>query len=90
MPGVIYLGTSGNTKAMADAIVKGASSRNVDAKAVNFHEAKTGVVFLPIKQRASEVLDKYVLYFLMACGFSWLVELPFVLLQDGSVLQEEF
>jgi hypothetical protein len=41
MPGVIYLGTSGNTK--ADAIVKGASSRNVDAKAMNFHEAKTGV-----------------------------------------------
>jgi flavodoxin I len=42
MPGVvvIYLSTSGNTKAMADAIVEGASSRNVDAKAVNFHEAK--------------------------------------------------
>jgi flavodoxin short chain len=42
MPGVIvvYLSTSGNTKAMADAIVEGASSRNVDAKAVNFIEAK--------------------------------------------------
>jgi flavodoxin I len=42
MPGVIviYLSTSGNTKAMADAIVEGASSRNVDAKAVNFNEAK--------------------------------------------------
>ena len=41
MPGVIvvYLSTSGNTKGMADAIVEGASSRNVDAKAVNFHEA---------------------------------------------------
>jgi len=37
---VIYLSTSGNTKAMADAIVEGASPRNVDAKAVNFHEAK--------------------------------------------------
>jgi flavodoxin short chain len=42
MPGVvvIYLSTSGNTKAMADAIAEGARSRNVDAKAVNFHEAK--------------------------------------------------
>jgi flavodoxin I len=37
---VIYLSTSGNTKAMADAIAEGANSRNVDAKAVNFHEAR--------------------------------------------------
>jgi len=37
---VVYLSTSGNTKAMADAIVDGANSRNIDAKAVNFHEAK--------------------------------------------------
>ena len=37
---VIYLSTSGNTKAMADAIAEGANSRNVDANAVNFHEAK--------------------------------------------------
>jgi len=37
---VVYLSTSGNTKAMADAIVDGANSRNADAKAVNFHEAK--------------------------------------------------
>lgn len=37
---VVYLSTSGNTKAMADAIVEGARSRNVDAVAVNFHEAK--------------------------------------------------
>jgi len=37
---VVYLSTSGNTKAMADAIVEGAKSRNVDAKAVNFHEAR--------------------------------------------------
>ncbi len=37
---VVYLSTSGNTKAMADAIVEGAKSRNVDAVAVNFHEAK--------------------------------------------------
>ncbi len=37
---VIYLSTSGNTKAMADAIVEGAISRNVDARALNFHEAK--------------------------------------------------
>ncbi len=37
---VVYLSTSGNTKAMADAIVEGARSRNVDAKSMNFHEAK--------------------------------------------------
>ena len=37
---VVYLSTSGNTKAMADAIVEGANSRNVDAKAMNFHEVK--------------------------------------------------
>ena len=37
---VVYLSTSGNTKVMADAIVEGAKSRNVDAKAVNFHEAR--------------------------------------------------
>ena len=37
---VVYLSTSGNTKAMADAIAEGARSRNVDAKSLNFHEAK--------------------------------------------------
>lgn len=37
---VVYLSTSGNTKAMADAIVEGAKSRNVDAAAFTFHEAK--------------------------------------------------
>jgi len=37
---IVYLSTSGNTKAMADAIVEGAKSRNLDAKAVNFHEAR--------------------------------------------------
>lgn len=37
---VIYLSTSGNTKAMADAIAEGARSRNVDAETVNFHEAR--------------------------------------------------
>ena len=37
---VVYLSTSGNTKAMADAIVQGAVSRNVDAVAMTFHEAK--------------------------------------------------
>lgn len=37
---VVYLSTSGNTKAMADAIVEGVLSRNVDAKAMNFHEAR--------------------------------------------------
>jgi len=37
---VVYLSTSGNTKAMADAIVEGAISRNVDAISMNFHEVK--------------------------------------------------
>jgi flavodoxin I len=37
---VVYLSTSGNTKAMADAIVEGIQSRNVEGVAVNFHEAK--------------------------------------------------
>jgi flavodoxin short chain len=37
---VVYLSTSGNTKAMADAIVEGAQSRNVEAKAMNFNEAR--------------------------------------------------
>src|SRR5660398_202271 len=37
---VVYLSTSGNTKAMAEAIVEGAKSRNVDAEAFNFYEAK--------------------------------------------------
>ena len=36
---VVYLSTSGNTKAMAEAIVEGAVSRNVDAVSMNFHEA---------------------------------------------------
>jgi flavodoxin I len=37
---VVYLSTSGNTKAMAEAIVEGAKSRNVDAVAVNFQEVR--------------------------------------------------
>ena len=37
---VIYISTSGNTKAMADAIAEGADSRNIDAKAVNFYKAR--------------------------------------------------
>lgn len=37
---VVYLSTSGNTKAMADAIVEGVQSRNIDAVAMNFHEVK--------------------------------------------------
>jgi flavodoxin I len=37
---VVYLSTSGNTKAMADAIVEGVKSRNVDAIAMNFHETR--------------------------------------------------
>ncbi len=37
---VVYLSTSGNTKAMADAIVDGVKSRNIDAIAMNFNEAR--------------------------------------------------
>jgi len=37
---VVYLSTSGNTKVMADAIVEGVESRNVDAINMNFHEAR--------------------------------------------------
>lgn len=37
---IVYLSTSGNTKAMADAIAEGIGSRNVDVQTVNFHEAR--------------------------------------------------
>jgi flavodoxin I len=37
---VVYLSTSGNTKAMAEAIANGITSRNVDAKAISFYEVK--------------------------------------------------
>lgn len=37
---VLYSITSSNAKAMAEAIVEGVKSRNVDAKAVNFQEAR--------------------------------------------------
>ncbi len=37
---VVYLSTSGNTKAMADAIAEGVASRNIDVSVVSFHEAK--------------------------------------------------
>ncbi len=37
---VVYLSTSGNTKAMADAIAEGVKSRNIDAQVMNFHEAR--------------------------------------------------
>ncbi|MCZ7359479.1 MAG: flavodoxin domain-containing protein [Candidatus Methanoperedens sp.] len=37
---VVYLSTSGNTKAMAEAIVEGVKERNVEGHAVNFHEAR--------------------------------------------------
>jgi len=38
---VVYLSTSGNTKAMAEAIAEGITSRNVDAKAISFYDVKT-------------------------------------------------
>ncbi len=37
---VVYLSTSGNTKAMAEAIAEGVRARNIDAQVVNFHEAR--------------------------------------------------
>ena len=37
---IVYLSTSGNTKAMADAIAEGVASRNVDVENMTFHEAK--------------------------------------------------
>lgn len=37
---IVYLSTSGNTKAMADAIAEGVRSRNVEAQVMNFHEAR--------------------------------------------------
>ncbi len=37
---IVYLSTSGNTKAMAEAIAEGVKSRNVDAIAVNFQKAR--------------------------------------------------
>ncbi|MFA4936090.1 MAG: flavodoxin domain-containing protein [Candidatus Methanoperedens sp.] len=37
---VVYLSTSGNTKAMADAIAEGVESKNVEAQVMNFHEAR--------------------------------------------------
>ncbi|MHB8103863.1 MAG: flavodoxin domain-containing protein [Methanosarcina sp.] len=37
---VVYLSTSGNTKAMAEAIASGIESRNVDVKAVSFYDVK--------------------------------------------------
>jgi flavodoxin short chain len=37
---VIYLSTSGNTKAMADSIAEGITSKNVIVTTMNFHEAR--------------------------------------------------
>lgn len=37
---VVYLSTSGNTKAMAEAIASGIESKNVEAKAVSFYDVK--------------------------------------------------
>ncbi len=37
---IVYLSTSGNTKAIAEAIAEGVESRNVDVQTVNFHEAR--------------------------------------------------
>jgi flavorubredoxin len=38
---VVYLSTSGNTKAMAEAIAKGIESMNVDVKAISFYDVKS-------------------------------------------------
>jgi flavodoxin short chain len=37
---VIYLSTSGNTKAMAESIAEGLTSKNVGVTTMNFHEAR--------------------------------------------------
>ena len=37
---VVYLSTSGNTKALAEAIANGIESKNIDAKAVSFYDVK--------------------------------------------------
>ena len=37
---VVYLSTSGNTKAMAEAIANGITAKNVDAKAISFYDVK--------------------------------------------------
>ncbi len=37
---IVYLSTSGNTKAMAEAIAEGVESRNVDVQTVSFHEVR--------------------------------------------------
>jgi flavodoxin I len=37
---VVYLSTSGNTKAMAEAIANGIESKNVDVKAVSFYDVR--------------------------------------------------
>lgn len=37
---VIYLSTSGNTKAMAESIAEGIMSRNIGVMTMNFHEAR--------------------------------------------------
>ena len=38
---VVYLSTSGNTKAMAEAIANGIESMNVDVKAISFYDVKS-------------------------------------------------
>jgi len=37
---IVYLSTSGNTKAMAEAIAEGLESRNVESEVMSFYEAK--------------------------------------------------
>ena len=37
---VVYLSTSGNTKAMAEAIANGIGSKNIDVKAISFYDVK--------------------------------------------------
>ena len=37
---VVYLSTSGNTKAMAEAIAAGIESKNIEVKAVSFYDVK--------------------------------------------------
>jgi len=62
---VVYLSTSGNTKAMADAIVEGAKSRNVDAEAFNFHEAKIEDL------KSAELSQLDLQHFIIRCCRQW-------------------
>jgi len=77
---VIYLSTSGNTRAMADAIVEGAKSRNIDAVAVNFHEARIE----DIKAAYAVAIGSSTFYYKMLPPMEKFIEVFCSLLLDSS------